>query len=67
MNKAHIVLVPKIKQPSKIIDFGSISLYNVLYKLMSNVLANKLKKILPHIIYTNQSVSYLRDLSLTIS
>jgi len=54
-NETHNVLVPKIKDPKKIIEFRPINLCNVMYKLASNTLANRLKKMLPKIIGDSQS------------
>ena len=62
INRTNITLVPKIKNPTKMTDFRPISLSNVVYKLISKVLANCLKIIIPQIISENQSVFLSRRL-----
>ena len=54
-NETYICLVPKTKNPQKISEYRPISLCNVIYKIMSKVLANQLKKILPVVISEAQS------------
>lgn len=49
-----VVLVPKVSNPEKVRDLRSISLCNVLYKIASKVLSNRLQMILPEIISQNQ-------------
>ena len=47
--------LPKVKCLELISEFRPISLCNVIYKLMSKVLANHLKKLLPLLVSNNQS------------
>lgn len=56
INRTNITLVPKTKNLTKITEFRPISLSNIIYKLISKVLANHLKTIIPQIITENQSV-----------
>ena len=55
LNMTNIALIPKVKNPTCVTEFRPISLCNVLYKLVSKVLANRLKKIMFDIISPTQS------------
>ena len=55
INKTNISLIPKTNHPTRMTEFRPINLCNVTYKLISKVLANILKFIMPSIISENQS------------
>lgn len=54
--------IPKVKNPQKITDFRLISLCNVIYKIISKVLANRLKKFVAVVIDEAQSAFVPRRL-----
>ncbi|KAL3509574.1 hypothetical protein ACH5RR_028975 [Cinchona calisaya] len=55
INHTIISLIPKVKIPSDVTQYRPISLYNTLYKIVSEVLVNKLKPFLSKCIYKSQS------------
>ncbi|KAL0427274.1 UNVERIFIED_CONTAM: putative mitochondrial protein [Sesamum latifolium] len=54
-NSTHIVLIPKCENPVLVTDFRPISLCNVIYKLASKTIANRIKPLLNDIISESQS------------
>lgn len=55
LNDTHLVLIPKKKNFSAMGDLRPIALYNVSYKILSKVLANRMRVLIDHIISPTQS------------
>lgn len=55
VNRTIIALIPKVKNPQNITQYHPISSCNVIYKLCSKVLANRLREVLDEIISEEQS------------
>ena len=54
-SETHIILIPKIKNPTKITQYKPINLSIIISRLATKVLANRLKRFLPNVISENQS------------
>lgn len=50
LNDITVVLIPNCEQPKNVKDLWPISLCNVVYKIMSKVLCNRIKTVLPNLI-----------------
>ena len=55
LNATFIALIPKKNDASNIRDFKPISLVGSLYKILSKVLANRLKQVLDQLIFESQN------------
>lgn len=50
LNITILVLIPKVDHPQSIKDYRPISLCNVVYKIISKVIVNRIKHLIPSII-----------------
>ena len=55
VNSTSIVLIPKIPNPVRITDYRPISLCNVIYKVISKCLVNRMRPLLDDLISPEQS------------
>jgi len=54
LNRTFVTLFPKKQKPESILEFQRISLCNVVHKLVTKVIANRLNPLLPAIISETQ-------------
>ena len=59
INNSYIVLIPKVKNPSSINHFSPISLCNAIYKIISKLIVDRLRAVLPNLISFAQSAFIL--------
>ncbi|XP_019096517.1 PREDICTED: uncharacterized protein LOC104768075 [Camelina sativa] len=55
LNRTHICLIPKVAKPTRMAELRPISLCNVGYKIISKILCQRLKRVLPGLISETQS------------
>ena len=55
LNHTFICLIPKVKRPSHVREFHLISLCNIIFKLITKTIANRMRHVLPYIVGPYQS------------
>ena len=63
-NSTIVTLVPKCPNPCSIRDFRPIFCYSVIYKYITKIVANRLKKHMPQLVENNQNV-FIQGRSIT--
>lgn len=46
MNATNIILIPKIQNPTNVVNFRLVCLCNVIYKIIAKMIANRFQKVL---------------------
>ncbi|XP_060965593.1 uncharacterized protein LOC133034514 [Cannabis sativa] len=59
INATNLILIPKVPNPKKVTQFRLISLCNVVYMVISKIIANRIRLILPRVICPTQAVFVL--------
>ena len=54
INQTFVSLIPKVDNPESVKQFRPISLCNVAYKVVTKIVANRLKRIMPKVIAPTQ-------------
>lgn len=67
LNSTNVVLIPKKYNADKMKDLRLIALCNVLYKILSKVLANRIKDVLPGLFQKTNKPLYKGEALLTMS
>lgn len=55
LNHTYVALIPKVEKPRQVTEFRPISLCNVIYRIITKTIANRLKHMLHNIISQTQS------------
>jgi hypothetical protein len=53
-------MIPKVESPKLVVDFHPISLVSSVYKILSKVLANKLRNVVGNVVFASQS-AFIKD------